>query len=103
MCYQPFAPFFTLMEKNMETINLNQVVKFIHQQLSENEILSTQLCKAKALTEVAMGNSFLEQNETTQYNYLWALRDLLKDADQLNEQQLADWLGRLKNFSDSSC
>jgi hypothetical protein len=83
----------------METINLNQVVKFIHQQVNENELLSSQLCKAKALAEVAMGNSFLAQDETTQHNYLWALRDLLKDADQLNEQQLSDWMGRLKNFN----
>ena len=48
-----------------------------------------------------MGNSFLEQDEITQYNYLWALRDLLKDADELNEQQLSDWMGHLKDFRTS--
>ena len=85
----------------MENISVNEIVKFIKQQLNENEILSTQLCKAKALTEVAMGNSFLEQDEITQYNYLWALRDLLKDADELNEQQLSDWMGHLKDFRTS--
>ena len=86
----------------MDNISFNQVVTFINQQVHENETLSSQLCKAKALAEVAMGNDFLEQDESTQYNYLWALRDLLRDADQLNEQQLSHWMGHLKSFSDST-
>ena len=85
----------------MDNTPLNHIVKFINQNMYENETLAAHLSKAKALAEVAMGGHFLEQDATTQYNYLWALRDLLKDADQLNEQQLASWMEHLGDNKDN--
>ena len=87
------------MDKN---ITLDHIVKFINQNMYENETLAGHLSKAKALAEVAMGENFLEQSATTQYNYLWTLRDLLRDADQLNEQQLANWMEHLSSNKDTT-
>ncbi len=44
----------------------------------------------------------LEQEEDTQRNYLWALRDLLAEADQLNEKQIAEGMRYLKRSGENA-
>lgn len=78
----------------------NPTAKFINQQLCHKETLASHLSKAEALAEIAMTNDFLDQDETVQRRFLWTIRDLLTDAEQLNEQQISDWMEHLKNFDD---
>ncbi len=85
----------------MTTNSLNDLVALINKDLYQSETLASHLCKAEALAEVAMTNGFLDQSETTQRNYLWALRDLLTDAEELNEQQITKWMQHLKHFGDA--
>ena len=82
----------------MVNSSLNDLLRLINQQLYQYETLASYICKATALAEVAMSNGFLEQDESTQRNYLWALRDLLTDADQLNEQQISKWMRHIHRF-----
>ena len=82
----------------MTTTSLNDLLTLINQQLYQYENLASHLCKAEALAEVAMSNGFLEQDEATQRNYLWALRDLLTDANQINEKQLSQWMRHIHRF-----
>lgn len=83
-------------------MNLIHIINLINETMQENESLASHLGKAKALAEVARGNDFLEQDETTQYNYLWALSDLLKVAEHLNEQQISHWMKNLSKIKNTN-
>jgi hypothetical protein len=85
----------------MTTNSLNDLVSLINNDLLQYEMLASHLCKAEALAEVAMTNGFLDQSEDTQRHYVWALRDLLTDAEQLNQRLLVKWMHHLKHFSDA--
>jgi len=85
----------------MTTNSLNDLVTLINKDLFQYETLASHLCKAEALAEIALTNGFFEQDEAIQRNYLWALRDLLTDATQLNENQIMEWMRHLKHFGDT--
>lgn len=86
----------------MVNSSLNDLSRLINQHLYQYETLASFLAKAEALAEVAMSNGFLEQEEDTQRNYLWALRDLLAEADQINEKQLAEGMRYLKRSGNAA-
>ena len=85
----------------MTTNSLNNLVTLINKDLYQYETLASHLCKAEALAEVACLNGFFEQDEAIQRNYLWAIRDLLTDATQLNEYLLMEWMRHLKHFGET--
>ncbi len=85
----------------MTTYSLNDLVSLINKDLLQYEMLASHLSKAEALAEVAMSNGFFEQDEATQRNHLWALRDLLTDAAQLNENQIMKWMRHIRQFSNT--
>ena len=76
----------------MTNVSLNDLSVLINQRLETYEILSMYLAQGKALMEVAVSDGFLEQQESTQHDYLWACRELLTRAYDLNEQLLTEWL-----------
>ena len=76
----------------MTTTSLNDLLSLINQRLDSYETLSMYLAQGKALMEIAVTDSFLEQQEVTQHDYLWACRELLARAFELNEQLLNQWL-----------
>ena len=82
----------------MTTNSLIDLVTLINKDLFQYETLASHLCKAEALAEVALSNGFFEQDEAIQRNYLWALRDLLTDANQINEKQLSQWMRHIHRF-----
>jgi len=82
----------------MTTNSLNDLVALINNDLYQYETLAGYLCKAEALAEVALSNDFLDQPETIQRNYLWALRDLLSDAVQLSDEQIKEWMRHVRQF-----
>jgi hypothetical protein len=85
----------------MANTSLTQLVEFINQQVNKSEKLASHLSKAQALAEVAMSNGFLEQAETTQRNYLWALKGLLMKAGRLNEHQITEGMRCVRQFSNN--
>ena len=76
----------------MTKSSLNDLSALINQQMQQYETLSAYLSQAEALAEVALTNGFMEQEEATQRQYLWALRDILSSALSLNEKLLHLWL-----------
>ena len=85
-------------DRIMVNSSLNDLSRLINQYLYQYETLGSLLCKAEALAEAAMSNEFFEQEEGTQRNYLWALRDLLTEANELNEKHLAKGMRYLKRL-----
>jgi hypothetical protein len=74
----------------MVNSSLNDLSRLINRHLYHYEKIAGLLCKAEALAEIGLSNGFLEQKEDTQRNYFWALRDLLTEANALNEKYLAE-------------
>jgi len=83
----------------MTITSLSDVTPFINQQLLDHEQVSGFLAKAEAMAQVAMTDSFAEQTEEQQRNYLWALRDLLTEAEQLHGILLNKWYMHYKKDS----
>jgi hypothetical protein len=65
-------------------LSLSQLVHQINQQ----EQLSHQLCKAEALSEIALSPDFLDNAKCTVYQYLATLNDIITQSLELNEQVL---------------
>ena len=84
----------------MNASSLNDPVDLRNQHLYQYETLASYLSKAEALATVSLSKGFFEQEEDIQRNYLWVIRDLLTEAEQLN-QQLLDEMQDLKNFESS--
>jgi hypothetical protein len=84
----------------MTTTSLPDVTTFINQQLLDHEQVSGCLAKAEAMAYIAMTDSFAEQVEEHQRNYLWALRDLLTEAEQLHGELLSKWYKYEREFKE---
>ena len=87
-----------LMDKEGDFVNIDNIKKFIDEQMDKKETVNSYLLKSIALIKVALTNDFFEYDEETQHNYLWTVRDLLIDAEELNEQQISDCFKYLDDF-----
>ncbi len=76
----------------MTALSLNDILTLINQRLDSYETLRMYLAQSKALMEVAVSEGFLEQQNIIQHDYLWACRELLVRAYDLNEKLLNEWL-----------
>jgi hypothetical protein len=72
----------------MTTNSLNDLCQFINEQSYQREELAAYLCQLAALIKVALTACFQEQEESDQYDYLWAVSNLLDTAKAQNEVQL---------------
>ena len=72
----------------MTTNSLNDLCQFINEQSYQREELAAYFCQLAALVKVALTACFQEQEESDQYDYLWAVSNLLDAAKTQNEAQL---------------
>ncbi len=68
--------------------SITQLLSLINRQLDSQETLNTYLSKAEALMQVAMSDDFLSYPRAATYYYLWAVSDIIEQAQKLNEESL---------------
>jgi hypothetical protein len=71
---------------NQDTFN--EISAVISRQINTQENLTEQLGKANALIQGALQVDFLDLPKSELHNYLWALADLIAEANQMSEQVL---------------
>ena len=72
----------------MATNSLTDCALVIEEQLAAQEKLSEHLCKVEALACVTASDDFLDYKPSIIHAYLWALEDLITDAQKLNQQAI---------------
>ena len=65
--------------------SLNELFTFINHEIDSLEAQAMNLLMAKALTEVSLGDDFLDKPKTIRHAYLSGLDDILERAIGLNE------------------
>jgi len=68
--------------------------QFINQQSYQREELAAHLCQSVALVKMAMTPCFQEQEDNAQYDYLWAVSNLLEAAKAQNEAQIEELMAQ---------
>ena len=79
----------------MTETRVHQLLSLINQQITSRQNLNKYLSKIKALSCVALQDSFLSCPESVQHDYLWTLTDIVDEALELNEQWLSVLLKNL--------
>lgn len=87
----------------MAESNVTQFSSLINQQVESREALNEYLSKAEALTQISMGDDFLEHSPVILHYYFWILSDIIEHAKTMNENSLDVLLKQkpLPNFNDS--
>lgn len=67
---------------------LKELLSLINQQIEFQENINEQLYKAEALTQVALGDNFLDSSKVIAHYYLWILSDIIEQAKIINEKAL---------------
>jgi hypothetical protein len=72
----------------MADSRINELMIFINQEIVSLEDQLMNLAMAKALTEVSLGDDFLDKPKTVRHAYLSNLDDILERAIGLNEASI---------------
>ncbi len=76
----------------MASYSVDQFASLINRQIKLQTEIQDYLVKINAIATVTTGDDFLDWDQSTIHDYLWALSDMICESKDLQEQALNDLL-----------